>query len=702
MSTQSAGQQVVLVGPNGQTEPVSLEQLDIYASVLGTESDAFSNISKAGDVLSDMYDKTEAALASTYDNASQVVSEGYKSVSDWAGNTSDAAKQWGQDTYEVVEQWGVETADATRTKVIQLSEDAQLKWDAFKKEAEIAKEQAAKKAEELAIKTDEFIEEKKQQYYELTGDKGIDFGSTSSASTIDPETGRPNCECQSIEPCCVRLGSIADTEDKTRKLEWPVKNGDPTNLLLIADKRDLVDLREKVTVSTSGKNNENCVNKYKRHPCVSFNSDEDFITEKELDYSIDYGMWDKLALAATPLIPPAVLGVVSVGYKFIDLSCGNHLQNGNSFGIKQCVTNDCFKNLNVYLIPFIKLEGEVAFEPSWKLDKNGLQPLEEKKWLAANVTGQYGDFVFSSEQDISPKSTRTTKEKPKQEPGAVWFFKTVENLIKVLDSKSGRDESIPNESSPAKLIISPKLSAVFSGVELKKVTGKPDICLEAGAFKMGYGLTIDGTLDLLYLVILALVKSKKIADVIQQAREELENREGNSAALKADLIFKGTGERYHETGASFRVDLLSDGSKKISSNAFKEEIKSEIKITANLEAVIKARGKVVIVEAALSMKGSLNTAWVWQFKSSKNDTTGESEKYRRFIFEGLKLKATYAYTVSSSTTVRGPKNSDNGYADIGSEVEQKLETDLITKEWVLLEPTVKRIEDDMPAWERDV
>ncbi|MDO6469189.1 hypothetical protein Q4498_13830 [Neptunomonas phycophila] len=712
MSAQSSAQQVVLVGPNGQAEAVSLEKLDTYASLLEAKSDAFSNISKAGDVLSDMYDKTEAALASTYDNASQVVSEGYTSAADWAGNTSDAAKQWGQDTYEVVEQWGVETADATRTKVIQLSEDAQLKWDAFKKEAEIAKEQAAAKAEELATKTGEYIEEKQQQYYELTGDKGIDFGSASTASPNDPETGEPNCECQSVEPCCVFAGVIkdADRDQKAglRKIEWPLCPGQPSNLLMLVKDVKGLHLGADIEISAEGKNNTNCPKKYEWHPSILEKSDfgDVNLVEKKSERTVYFDKPDAALLVTSSLFPAEVLGCFIVLKKVIDYVHGDHLKNAYTYNVVQCAQDETMgKELKVVPLPYLKIAGNLTVAISMAVTTQGFTISPMNEWFSGSLEAQYGDVVFSS------KVTKKARGRDNETnlPFPLYVVEKIKQIFEFLSSKTGvRGETLTKIKQAGADIaegtgvtVTPTLQFTAEGVETKKVSGSPNVKLDLAALKVSLGGEIKGQIDILEIAITLL--SGGAARVLQKAKEKAESvgdklnssygdetKKFNSE-LVAMLDFGGSLNFITDYGSAGEVELQWDGNKVFKSSSYEKETKQEIKFSASAKITFVVQAEVVILEAEAGINGVLNTAWNIQYKQKKEN--GELVEYKRYFFEGLKLKGGIYYGVTLTTD---DKHSE---ADLEfKKTKRESSQTLVEKEYDLLEPTVKEVTDDIPMW----
>ncbi|MGB2222779.1 hypothetical protein [Neptunomonas phycophila] len=712
MSAQSSAQQVVLVGPNGQAEAVSLEKLDTYASLLEAKSDAFSNISKAGDVLSDMYDKTEAALASTYDNASQVVSEGYTSAADWAGNTSDAAKQWGQDTYEVVEQWGVETADATRTKVIQLSEDAQLKWDAFKKEAEIAKEQAAAKAEELATKTGEYIEEKQQQYYELTGDKGIDFGSASTASPNDPETGEPNCECQSVEPCCVFAGVIkdADRDQKAglRKIEWPLCPDQPSNLLMLVKDVKGLHLGADIEISAEGKNNTNCPKKYEWHPSILEKSDfgDVNLVEKKSERTVYFDKPDAALLVTSSLFPAEVLGCFIVLKKVIDYVHGDHLKNAYSYNVLQCAQDETMgKELKVVPLPYLKIAGNLTVAISMAVTTQGFTISPMNEWFSGSLEAQYGDVVFSS------KVTKKARGRDNETnlPFPLYVVEKIKQIFEFLSSKTGvRGETLTKIKQAGADIaegtgvtVTPTLQFTAEGVETKKVSGSPNVKLDLAALKVSLGGEIKGQIDILEIAITLL--SGGAARVLQKAKEKAESvgdklnssygdetKKFNSE-LVAMLDFGGSLNFITDYGSAGEVELQWDGNKVFKSSSYEKETKQEIKFSASAKITFVVQAEVVILEAEAGINGVLNTAWNIQYKQKKEN--GELVEYKRYFFEGLKLKGGIYYSVK---VVQSDASSEDDITF--NEFESTTDQTVIEKEIDLLEPTVKEVTDDIPNW----
>ena len=723
MSAQSAGQQVVLVGPNGQTEPVSLEQLDIYASVLGTDSDAFSNISKAGDVLSDMYDKTESALAKSYDSVSHAANEGYKSASDWAGNTSDAAKQWGQDTYEVAEQWGIDTADATKTKVIELSEDAQLRWDAFKKEAEIAKEQAAKKAEALATKTGEYIDaaqskaenaaEKTTHWYQETfGNKGIDFGGSSSATPMDPQTGQPNCECQSVEPCCVFAGVIkdADRDQKAglRKIEWPLCPDQPSNLLMLVKDVKGLHLGADIEVSAEGKNNTTCPKKYEWHPSIleKSNFGEVNLVEKNSERTVYFDKPDAALLVTSSLFPAEVLGCFIVLKKVIDYVHGDHLKNAYSYNVVQCAQDETMgKELKVVPLPYLKIAGNLTVAISMAVTTQGFTISPMNEWFSGSLEAQYGDVVFSS------KVTKKARGRDNETnlPFPLYVVEKIKQIFEFLSSKSGvRGETLTKIKQAGADIaegtgvtVTPTLQFTAEGVETKKVLGSPNVKLDLAALKVSLGGEIKGQIDILEVAITLL--SGGAARVLQKAKEKAESvgdklnssygdetKKFNSE-LVAMLDFGGSLNFITDYGSAGAVELQWDGNKVFKSSSYEKETKQEIKFSASAKITFVVQAEVVILEAEAGINGVLNTAWNIQYKQKKEN--GELVEYKRYFFEGLKLKGGIYYGVTLKR-----KNGDDETHSKYEETESESSQTLVEKEYDLLEPTVKEVTDDIPMW----
>ena len=700
MSTQSAGQQVVLVGPNGQTEPVSLEQLDIYASVLGTESDAFSNISKAGDVLSDMYDKTEAALASTYDNASQVVSEGYKSVSDWAGNTSDAAKQWGQDTYEVVEQWGVETADATRTKVIQLSEDAQLKWDAFKKEAEIAKEQAAAKAEELATKTGEFIEESSENIREYMGNKGIQFSSCSARPTYDAESGNPAPACISMEPCCVYSGKIQDKTNPARYIEWPYIKGKPTSLLLVGLDIHNGSPSEEIVLEVKGQNNSECGKKYDAYPNVTEVSrylGEQVIVEEKVERKVKYDQDEMTALFLLRYIPASAIGALLIAGKLMQLCVGAHRRNGYSYSINQCVSNPCFKTLSVYNYPAMKVNGNFKVAPTLTISSSGID-LDEDKAVSGSLQGQYGQLNFS--KGFAVKETSSLPDNAGNASGILGILADVIDIMSGTVSSNGADDGDSNYTS--RVEIKPAFNIDADIGELKRNASTPDLNIAIGIFKITLALGVSGIIDVIDTVAAVVNPGAKV--VIRKARKRFASGEDIKGKIEANIVLSAEGEVTTEFDSKNTLHVLSDGKTKFENEPNAGEIKSKMAILGVAEIIVNVEAKVQVLEAALGVNGSLNTAWVFEYKTSWDI---ENKKYiykKRNYFEGLKVKLLVEYEIGwgdSDVEVQDDSNSiDFDTEEI--ETSDSMKNEAYVQEFVIMEPTVERVYDDIPEWKDSV
>ena len=50
---------------------------------------------------------------------------------------------------------------------------------------------------------------------------------------FDPVYGEAACDCEPGEPCCLHALEVADNKDKSRKIVWPVPEGEPNKLFMI-------------------------------------------------------------------------------------------------------------------------------------------------------------------------------------------------------------------------------------------------------------------------------------------------------------------------------------------------------------------------------------------------------------------------------------------------------------------------------------
>jgi hypothetical protein len=249
--------------------------------------------------------------------------------------------------------------------------------------------------------------------------------------------------------------------------------------------------------------------------------------------------------------------------------------------------------------------------------------------------------------------------------------------------------------------VTPKIQFTAEGVETKKVMGSPNVKLDLAALKMTFGGEIKGQIDILEIAVTLL--SGGAAKVLKKAKEKAErigdglnsSLGGENTKLNCDLVamleFGGSFDLIIDYGSAGEVILQWDGKKIISGSEYEKEIKQEIKFFASATISFVVEAEVILLEAEAGINGVLNTAWNFQFKQKEED--GVVNEYKRYFFEGLKLKGGIYYGVSMKTNNKRSE-SDNKYEETERETSQAL----VEKEYDLLEPTVKEVTDDIPAW----
>jgi hypothetical protein len=714
MTIRASDQPVTLVDSvSGQTVTTSIAELDELAFAM-SEQNILSNTSPS--MLSKSYEAVENSLSVAAEWTGDLLSDGVEGATGLAKSAGSAigeaysgsALEYGVDS---TREWGSELATEVEAGVVEKIQQAKVELQEWKDDPKAKLEETASNAGQSIESAKEAIGEGISKtkdgvvyhYNELFGNKGIEFSGSSSANPKDSKNGDANCDCQTIEPCCVHSGKIADGDQETRFVKWPVCKGDDTNLLLVTKDIKGFEPGAGIKIELKGKNNTNCEKKYDYHPSLletPIGDDAEYIVEEKSERTLYFNKDNEFIFWSSILCDPAIVGAYLVISTAWDLYNGNHLANRNSYKIIQCTTNETVsKELGVVPIPYLLLSGSIKLEPVIEITASGMDTTDRRTWTTGSINGQYCDAQFSRERTFVKGQVRDEDDGADDNaPFVIWLIDKIYECMRTLATLvGGRSPGSDDSYGMFKVEIKPYLGMSTTGLELKKVGGKPDLLLEMGNVVLSSGVSVKGTLNLVDLV-LKLVSGGsstimlKIKDKIAKAQKASETLEKYSPAefqFIAELTLDAQSGFSTETGPAAKAFLLSDGSKKVEGLTYERENKIEVRFAATAEVTLRVRAEVYILEAALGVYGSLNTGWNYQWKTTFEN--GGNQKYKRYFFEGLKLKAGIAFEISG-------KDYDNTGDGIDNQSQSDAKSGLAETEAYLMKPTVDEVTDNIPAW----
>jgi hypothetical protein len=691
MTIKEASAGVPVYGPNGATgEVLTLNKLDNIASLIQQEPGFFSNLPDKEALLSNLYDQM-----------------------DKAGELLDEAVVQGGKVIDYGKEAAIELGERAEKTYQELSEEAAELADATKQKYEQTKELGGEIVDEYSEKANQTLKDLDHWRKETFGNKGIEFGNLSDGASQDSKIATPNCECQSMEPCCVISGEIKDADrDKVageRKIEWPLCPGQPSNLLLIMKDVKGSHLGADIEVTVAGRNNSNCTNKYNYHPSVLETSGlggEEYLVESKSERTVYFDKPDIGLLLSSTLFPAEVLGCFIVLKKVVEYVHGDHLKNGYAYKVVQCAQDETMgRTLQVIPLPYIKLVGNLTIQIPMTLTTEGVTISPPNEWFSGSLEAQYGDVEFSS--TVTKKARSQGDEK--KLPFPLFVVEKVKQIFDFLSSKSGVSGETLNKIKQAGadiaegtgVTVTPKVEFTAEGVETKKVMGSPNVKLDLAALKVTLGGEIKGQIDILEIAVTLL--SGGAAKVLKKAKEKAErigdglnsSLGGENTKLNSELVamleFGGSLDFITDYGSAGEVILQWDGKKVINGSAYEKEFKQEIKFFASAKISFVVEAEVIMLEAEAGINGVLNTAWNFQFKQKEED--GVVNEYKRYFFEGLKLKGGVYFGVKVSGSDATSEDDE-----VFNESESSVDQTVIEKEIDLLEPTVKEVTDDIPIW----
>jgi hypothetical protein len=519
----------------------------------------------------------------------------------------------------------------------------------------------------------------------------------------DGEFSSAACDCGSETPCCFQEGSIIDREPQSgRMLKWPIKEGDPTTLLVVATdngnvtRHDGVDVDSgvigRIDVNVTG---ENCKKNKPNMPALEsysyfYGSSIEPISEYDRTkyIAVPYFTDDRLkGFYQNPFIDSKVIMTFYVFSGIVSLISQKYTDNAQKFTYtpKQCVNNVClYPTFTVIPVPYFSLNGSANV--TFSLVINTTRGVELKTEGSYGMDCTYGKYKV----EYKNKPTDTTKPLNKKakkfhEENGDWpallgtlkdVFSSGSALIGGYEVKK-KELIIEEYGSQLKFFVSLGVNA--NAISLRPKQGTPDLTVDMGGLEAGITVGAELRIDVIEAFVRAfapvgggklleartrMAQGIKVKKKQEGKYDQDEMEAGLSAILVANIIGVGDGEFLWQLGDKNQAKLMqitipAEGDYDFDFNTKVFE-RRRAKILAKGEFKAQLDAECWIFSASMGFEGSIHTSLQWEWKKGPDGIW-----YRRFYFEGITVAYKKYLVITKKDKNGGAVSAESTYGGNG-------------------------------------
>lgn len=455
---------------------------------------------------------------------------------------------------------------------------------------------------------------------------------------VDPAFASVACDCAPGEPCCLRAFEVVDEKKASRKVTWPVPEGKPRTLFVIAKDPHNGSPAGKVKVSLT--DYDPCKNGTADRPgmnAAGFANDPKRFSG-DLTQTMVATVPFHLPNALSAFLPRELLiAIYVIGYYTLATAYDDDDQcNLTPY---MCMTSEGSSGLRVQAMPHLKLTADVQGSIAVGFEIGGLPTL--KNSLAGKITGEFGnqtlDYKKEAVQQIAP--TRPRAQGPVRNPVLGVMGKIFEKAKWMSESNApgyAPPGGIPRRRGTT-ITVTKTLSLAFEELKLEGKEGSPDLRLAINPIALRFTLGVSGTLDLIELL---LNRVPGIADAVRDTRDVMADKSNPaSAELICDLTLGAEGGLEFGVENALSVTIGSAQGWEAEFDKIATRFQADAKISGELRISARVGVNTWFFDGAAGAEGSVSTAW--HFGGRQMQTSGKKTNETLYFFEGLVVKGRY-------------------------------------------------------------
>lgn len=465
----------------------------------------------------------------------------------------------------------------------------------------------------------------------------------------DINIAKADCGCQAVSNCCIESIVVKDTgkDAVEREIAFPVDEGKGTKILTVATFNDEKAI-SKVNVTVVKEKCKQGIKQIGDLPIVAARSTGEY---GDADYSETIGSSTDLELeysengvSAYNKMPNGLPEHFKVAYAFFKMiSDGESYDNGFALGEYRqynVETTQCSQKMgNITIVPYpeVSLTGQSSFALSAAFTTSGTNVTAEFK---NNLSGRYGLWDFSKDKDLEHEHKETEREVDVDNVKSDGLMGVMLDVFDVFNKENKKSQKGAEKAKAKKYDVADYGSnvtldlglEVSLATKLVPVKNSPDLEFTVGGSSTKLTLGIGGKLDVLEAATV-FFGSPGTAKLFNEGRAKLSAGEKVNADIRADLSLQATGSvaLTFEKMKGFRI--LANPSDSVTHTQSDVSFAGKLHVTGKAILRLHVEAKVMLLEAAAGIEGTMNTGWVWDFESNK--VNGVTQKRKRYTYEGL-------------------------------------------------------------------
>ncbi|MCF6445887.1 hypothetical protein [Nereida sp. MMG025] len=549
-----------------------------------------------------------------------------------------------------------------------------------------------------------------------------------SSDVLDPEFAAACAECEAGKPCCMTTGQVEDAGDSTRKLVWPVNQGNPQKSMgMIAKAKDGRSLGYDIKTKGAGKS---CQAMYGSRPGFKVRGHYRTATVPLTQHThpIKHDDAFSWAPALEKFVPRDLLMAIAVSDMILSLCTAyRNTQGGGSAAVTPdiCVIGGGMgETFRVYGYPEAEITGKADTKVRVAFTTGGVDASAE---IGGSLNVTYGSHkIEGAARGIARTSTTRSSPSKEKAPGLVGQIGSIiGNFSEDVSLSSPKKDRVVDRTDPASGV-SFEMGLAFEAVGLKLQAKKntPDLEVMIGKLITTVTLTLSGKLDFIDLAAQVLL-SPAGAKLVQEARAHMaDDANAVRGELRAEVEVSATGELKHEIASSLQHTIVFNGDAAPEPAALTSNFGGKLRIHGDAKILLHVEAEVWIVDVEAGAAGILNTGWTWQMKTEEIEETAadgtkksKRQRKKRYYFEGLIASARAYARIGASTSVKRKPPSQRTAPAQGTHSSRSVEMSQTgpqaavgSNKWndpnspqgvkyELIKPTVPKVTDNIPDWQ---
>lgn len=459
---------------------------------------------------------------------------------------------------------------------------------------------------------------------------------------IDPTFANSACDCVPGEPCCLRAFEVSDPKDASRKIVWPVADGKPSVLYLIA--KDPYEGNPGAKAKVKLTDYEPCKNGRPDTPGMQASGfiEDPGRFQPNLERDLIVNIPFELPAVLSAFLPRELLiTIYIVGYYTLASAYRDTVRP--SLKPLQCMMDPASRgDLWVSPLLHLNLTAEVTGTVAVIFYMSSIPTIENR--LDATITGEVGNQTLSlgrSYTNTVASASHGRRQGPQVRNPVLNVLAKIFESMQSLSREGSPGAAPPAGVSPpirSSLRVENTYTLTAPKLQLKAKKGSPDLEYTLDPVSLRIGIVVTGEVDLLDLLLDRVpMMSGMLRDARQVAGDE---RNPVYASIVCKLVASAGGWIEFGVDNSAVITIGSASGWEAEFDRLHARFQGEVKITGKVTASGTAGVNTWIFTGAAGAEGTVSTGWHFGGRT-REDASKKRIQETLYHFEGLVVKGRY-------------------------------------------------------------